>query len=450
MPILVAIAIYAVIIARRPIDKRLKKRHVGPLAMASAGVALFLAWDWLHPAGVSTTYFLGEFAGVTAVYLMTWTLVLATRFKWLEQWFGGLDRMYFWHKRWAMWSLVLIVAHIIVTGHGGSGASLQQSAHLAQLGQLLGVISAVGLLGLVVVSLARVGNFLHLPYQRWLFLHRLTGLLLLIALVHGWALDAIIGGSAPLRAIFVMMGGIGMTAYAYDELVLRRRAPRAVYAVRSVERPAADVIDVTLAPVGPALPPLTAGQFVYLRAGGSHAWREHPFSIAGTYPDGSVRLTIRALGRGTGKLYNDLREGLPATLCGPYGMFDHTLGGPRQIWIAGGIGIAPFLGWLTSSTSAPPPRTDLFYSAPDAGEAPFVPELAAAAEREPGLRFHPHYSRRRGRLTGAKIEDAVGTLSPDTHVFLCGPARMVANLSRDLHRRGIPRHHIHSEHFAFR
>ncbi|HEX6520279.1 MAG TPA: hypothetical protein VF070_09755, partial [Streptosporangiaceae bacterium] len=100
MLILIAIAVYAVIIARRPIDKRLKKRHVGPLAMVSGGVALFVAWDWLRPASVSTTYFLGEFAGVSAVYLMTWTLVLATRLKWLEQWFGGLDRMYFWHKRW--------------------------------------------------------------------------------------------------------------------------------------------------------------------------------------------------------------------------------------------------------------------------------------------------------------------------------------------------------------
>ena len=449
MLILIAIAVYAVIIAKRPIDKRLKKRHVGPLAMVSGGVAIFLAWDWLRPASVSTTYFLGEFAGVSAVYLMTWALVLATRLKWLEQWFGGLDRMYFWHKRWAMWSMVLIVAHIIVTGHGSSGASPQQSANLAQMGHLLGVISALGLFGLVGVSLARVGNFFRLPYERWLFLHRLTGLLLLIALVHGWALDAIIGGSAPLLALYVMMSGIGMAAYAYDELVLRRRTPRAGYTVRHVERPTANIIDVTLAPVGPAPLPVTGGQFVYLRAGGNGAWREHPFSVAGTYPDGSVRLTIRALGHGTRKLYDDLREGVPATLHGPYGMFDYTLGGQRQIWIAGGIGIAPFLGWLTSPTS-PPARTDLFYSAPDSGDAPFVPELAAAAERQPGLRLHPYFSRKDGRLTGGKIQEAVGLLTPDTHVFLCGPARMVASLSRDLHQRGIPRDHIHSEHFAFR
>jgi hypothetical protein len=57
-----------------------------------------------------------------------------------------------------MWSLILIVAHMIVTGHGGSGPSPQQSGSLAQMGQLLGVISALGLLGLVGVSLARVAR----------------------------------------------------------------------------------------------------------------------------------------------------------------------------------------------------------------------------------------------------------------------------------------------------
>ena len=141
--------------------------------------------------------------------------------------------------------------------------------------------------------------------------------------------------------------------------------------------------------------------------------------------------------------------GLPATLHGPYGMFDHTLGGPRQIWIAGGIGIAPFLGWL-SHPSGTLPRADLFYCAPTADDAPFLPELTAAAERHPTLVFHPVFSRRDGRLTASKIQTAAGPLAPGTHIFLCGPASMVEDLTRDLHRQGIPRDHLHSEHFAFR
>jgi predicted ferric reductase len=450
MPFLALIAIYAIRIARRPLDARLKKRHAGPLAVAALAVVLYLAWDWLRPGGVSGVYFLGEFADVTAVFLMTWSLVLATRLHWLEQWFGGLDRMYFWHKQYALWAMLLLVPHILVTGHGQGHTMARQAAQLAHTGQVLGVVSAVGLFALVAVSLARVGRILRLPYERWLFLHRLTGLLVLTALVHGWTLDHIIGGSAALKAIYIFMGTVGMAAYGYDELIRRHHAPQADYTVGSVQRPAPDVVDVTLAPTGQARLPVEGGQFVYLRAGGNRAWREHPFSVAGTGPDGSVRLTVRALGRDTRRLYADLREGLPATLNGPYGMFDHTLGGERQIWIAGGIGIAPFLGWVGGADGDVLPRADLFYCTPTADEAPFLPELTAAARRQPALRVHLVHSRSEGRLTVKKIQAAAGPLTAETHVFLCGPAAMVEDLSIGLRRHGIPRDHVHAEHFAFR
>jgi predicted ferric reductase len=127
-----------------------------------------------------------------------------------------------------------------------------------------------------------------------------------------------------------------------------------------VQRRTEDLIEITLAPTGPAPLPVAGGQFAYLRVGDAH---EHPFSVAGVDADGSVRLTIRALGRDTGRLYAEVREGVPATLRGPYGMFDHTLGGARQIWVAGGIGIAPFLGWLAGSGDQPA-RVDLFYCTP--------------------------------------------------------------------------------------
>ncbi|MFF5143047.1 ferric reductase-like transmembrane domain-containing protein [Streptomyces sp. NPDC013157] len=449
MPLLIAIAIFAVHIARAPLDTRLKKRRVGPLAIAAGAVTLSLAWDWLRPEGLSTVYLVGEFAGVLSAYLMSCTLVLATRLKWLEQWFGGLDRMYRRHKQYAIWSQLLLIPHIflhVLSGFDGSQYGYDHQAALVGMGHLLGLVSAVGLLLLVVISLGQVGRIIRLPYERWLFLHRLTGLLLLSALFHGWFLDLIIGGSTPLQAIYVTMATIGMAAYAYDELVLRHREPRADYTIHRVERPTPDILDLTLTPTSRRALPVTGGQFVYLRVGG---WHEHPFSVAGTQADGSVRLTIRALGRDTRKLYADIREGAPATLKGPYGMFDHTLGGPRQIWIAGGIGIAPFLGWLTHPGETLP-STDLFYCAPTADDAPFLPELTATAAHRPGLRLPPTFSRSDGRLTADRIQAQAGPITPDTHVFLCGPPSMVENLTRALHRKGVPRHHLHAEHFAFR
>jgi predicted ferric reductase len=449
MPFLIAIAAYAVRIARRPLDVRLKKRYAGPLTAAAVGVVLLLAWDRLRPTGISNGYFLGELAGVSAVYLMTLALVLATRLAWLEQWFGGLDRMYFWHKQYALWSIPLLAAHILLTQTAPENLAPDRATQLAHTGLVLGVVSAACLLVLVTVSLARVGRLLRLPYERWLLVHRLTGLLVLIALVHGWALDPVIRVSAPLRVLYVAVGVIGVAAYGYDELIRRRREPRADYVVHRVERPGAGITDVTLTPTGPVALPVTGGQFVYLRIGGRLGWREHPFSVAGTSPDGSVRLTIRALGRGTRSIYADLREGLPATLTGPYGMFDHTLGGPRQIWVAGGIGIAPFLGWLTQADDALP-RADPFYAVPSADEAPFLAEITAAAKANPGLRVHPHYSRTDGLITADRIQALAGPLTGDIHVFLCGPAAMTRNLVRGLQAQGIPKEHLHSEYFSFR
>ncbi|MFC9930873.1 ferric reductase-like transmembrane domain-containing protein [Streptomyces sp. NPDC127190] len=449
MPVLIVIALYAVRIARAPLDARLKKRHVGPLSVTTGAVMLYLAWDRLRPEGLGAVYFVGEFAGVLSVYLMSCTLVLATRLMWLEQWFGGLDRMYRQHKLYAVCSMLLLTPHLLLhflSGFDGSRYGYAHRPTSVGMGHLLGAVSAIGLLLLVLISLGQVGRILRLPYERWLFLHRLIGLLLLSALVHGWFLDLIINGSTPLLAIYVTTATIGMTAYTYDELVLRHREPRADYTIHRVERPTPDILDLTLTPTGETTLPVTGGQFVYLRVG---SWHEHPISVAGTQADGSVRLTIRALGRGTRRLYTDLSEGHPATLKGPYGMFDHTLGGPRQIWIAGGIGIAPFLGWLTHPGAAPP-RTDLFYCAPTAEDAPFLPELTAVAAHRPEFRLHPTFSRSHGRLTAERIQAEAGPITPDTHVFLCGPAAMIENLTRALHRQGVPRRHLHAEHFAFR
>jgi predicted ferric reductase len=450
MAFLAAIAIYLARILRRPMDVRLKLRHVGPVAVVVGAVALVLAWDWLRPADIATSYLFGEVLGVLAVYLMTWTTILATRLTSLERWFGGLDRMYFWHRLYAISAMLLFIPHVLVTGRGNARTNTPQDLTFSeQAGRALGVLAFFGLIAFILISLARVSRVLRVNYRLWLILHRFIGLLLLAAVLHGFALDRVIGGSVSLKTIYLIISGAGVLAYGYDELVLRRRAPMADYLVDAVLRPSPEVTDIVLTPTGDR-PPLRGGQFVYLSVGGEHRWREHPFSVAGTSPDGSVRLTVRSLGRDTRRMHENLHPGLPAVITGPYGMFDHTVGGPRQIWIAGGIGVAPFLGWLTTERVPEPERIDLFYSTTTEADAVFLPDLAAAAERLPNLTLHPVFTRDHGRLTVDRISALAGTLDADTHVFLCGPAAMVDALGRDLRRHGIPRDYIHAEHFAFR
>lgn len=386
MPVVIAFLVYAGRILRKPMDGRLKKGRAGTFLLTATATGLLAVWVQQKPSGLSSAYFWGEVLGVATIY---------------------------------------------------------------RTGQVLGVLSLLALLVLVAVSFPRAAQILRLPYHRWLLIHRLTGLFVALSLAHGLLLDAVIADSILLTVLYFMIGGAGLAAYAYEELVMRRRAPGGDYTIDRIDRPLPQVLELHLLPVHERMS-LTAGQFVFLRVGGDETWREHPFTVAGALSDGGLRLTIRSQGRDTSRMYDRLQPGLSATVTGPYGMFDFTLGHAQQIWIAGGIGIAPFLSWLEVLKPTDPYTIDLFYSTSTETEAVYLAELHAAQQRlAPRLHVHPVLTATEGHLTGARVA-ATTDITPETHVFLCGPTSMVDSLSGDLHRRGIPGEFIHAEHFSFR
>jgi len=235
----------------------------------------------------------------------------------------------------------------------------------------------------------------------------------------------------------------------YQELVARLIARPGAYVVRQVERLAGETLDVTLDAVTAPIA-VRPGQFLFVSFGGADAWQRHPFSVAGVAADGSLRLSIRALGDYTRALYARLEAGAAARISGPYGLFDYTLGGARQVWIAAGSGVAPFLSWLRQPAGLAGRSIDFYYSVRTQADALYLDEIQAVAAREPGLRVHLIVTTTQGRLTVEQIQrDTIGRLI-DTHVFLCGPLAMTESFTRGLHAVGVPRDQIHSEHFAFR
>jgi ferredoxin-NADP reductase len=104
-------------------------------------------------------------------------------------------------------------------------------------------------------------------------------------------------------------------------------------------------------------------------------------------------VTVKASGDYTGELVRALRPGVPAKVAGPFGGFDYRRGGPEQIWIAGGIGVTPFMSWLRSLDDSFDRDVELFYSVRKPGEAVYRDEIEAAVKRHPSirtLRVHGH------------------------------------------------------------
>ncbi len=270
---------------------------------------------------------------------------------------------------------------------------------------------------------------------------------MLAGFLHG-ALDATAFSAAPLlRWTYLVAGTIGLAFYVYRELVARHLLPHHDYQVAHVERLAPDLVEVALAPRGRPLA-FVPGQFAIVYVESRAGWRRHPFTLASAPGDPLVRVTVKALGDYTSRLHELVEPGMPAVIGGPHGRFDRRRGTSRQLWIAGGVGVAPFLSWLRALDGDLADTVDLFVSSD--GPSPFAAEIEAIAARHPTLRVHLVDTRVDGRLDPARALALAGGDPRELSAFMCGPEGMLRTFERAFRAAGVPRGQIAREHFGWR
>jgi predicted ferric reductase len=323
---------------------------LGPAALGAVGVGYAALWIVARPSGQPTGRFIGELCGAEAVLLLCCSLVLATLLPPIERAFGGLDRVAVWHRRVAVAGVVLLVPHLAIV-------TSPPDPYATTLGHGLGDLALIGLVGLVLWALAPrlraarwpgpVRALARTSHEHWLAAHRLTGVFVAVAVAHGAIVDPVLRQSTVLRVAFIVVGAIGIGAYLYREPLARYFVPIYDYTVGATRRLNEHTIQVALDPAHAPLE-FTPGQFVFIGFGGFDGWQRHPFSISSAASDRRLELTAKVSGDYTDRLVDRLRPGVPAKIAGPFGGFTFETGGPEQIWIAGGIGVTPFISWLRS------------------------------------------------------------------------------------------------------
>ncbi len=442
---------------------RSSSRFLGPLTIAALVVALAVLWLVERPASERRLGpYLGQLLGAEAILLMSVAIVLISTLPWVEVWFDGIDRAAIWHRRVAITGLLLVVPHILLSG-SGRGPWWSGPA---------GVVATVGLSALVVWAvLPRWRSVLPTParrlvsaahewlparvlarllgnYEHWRALHRTTGLFVAFAFAHALGDATPFAESPLLRWTFVVVGGTGLAFYAYRELLARRGRGLRDYQVRDVRQVSSGLTELALAPLGRPLE-FVPGQFATLHLEAKDGWHRHPFTIASAPAESNLRFTVKALGDYTTNIATLVRPGMPAVISGPHGHFTHEKGTARQVWIAGGVGITPFLSWLRSFDERPPrAEVELFYSVSE--EAPYADEIEQIAGRHPNLSFHLIRTRTRGRLTAEQALAPFGGVATDVSVLMCGPKTMLQALQVGLRQAGVSSRRIHREYFDWR
>ena len=177
----------------------------------------------------------------------------------------------------------------------------------------------------------------------------------------------------------------------------------------------------------------------------------HPFTIATPWEeDGRIGFFIKGLGDFTRSLPESLREGDLVTVEGPYGCFEFDNEKPRQVWIAGGIGVAPFAARLKALIAHPDDskKIDFYYSASSTDDDAFIDRIRNASTAA-HVEAHVLVPQQDGRLDAARICREVPEWR-EADFWFCGPTAFGDALRRDLVARGLKVDAFHQELFEMR
>jgi predicted ferric reductase len=394
----------------------------------------------------SPTHTLGQLAGLVGMTLFSLSFLLSTRAGWIEDLFDGLDKVYPVHAVLGATSLVLLLLHplFLVLKYVPENITLAAS-YLIPGGALsvdFGIFALAGMILLLALTL-----YSKMGYQRWKLSHEFLGLFFILAVLHILLIRTTIARDYIFKGYYVyaiVVSVVGLVSFAYS--LLRKRLFGKKYKLVKVTL-INGCFELRLEPLGKGLR-YRSGQFVFVTFQNRKVGKEsHPFSIASPSGNKDMRLIIKSLGDFTGRL-SDLREGDSVILEGPYGRF-HQRGYADEVWVAGGIGITPFLGLAADLHHSKTGQAILYYSVKSKDEFVRLEELQAVAKTEKRFTVVPWTSVERGFLTVQELVKNAGPLRRK-QFYLCGPPGLKAAIKGGLRANGVPASHIHDERFAFK
>ncbi|MCP5082161.1 MAG: hypothetical protein GY948_10745 [Alphaproteobacteria bacterium] len=402
-----------------------------------------LAAPLLHFAPLLATKSLpavfSQYLGFAALIAMAQIMVLATRWPGVELVYGGLDRVYLLHK----WLGIIAVAAVLLhEAIDPEIKGMEFGGRFEDLAEDVAELSYNGLLALVAITLIT-----FIPYHWWRASHKLMGAVFAAAAFHAYFIEKSFSNSSPMGLYILALSVLGLVAYFYTLMPVRWMRRMRPYKVTGVEN-TGQAISVTLVPEKKGLRH-HAGQFAFVGLDSSAHSEIHPFTISkAPNSNHSLRFTIKPLGAGTEALVDALKTGQTAQVSQAFGHFRYRQTGQPQIWVAGGIGITPFLAWADDLKADHEP-IHLFVCCRTRDDVAHLSELYDRAASDPSFHVHLCESRAGQRLSIDLMREHVPNL-PRSVVSFCGGENMRESLRKDLLAAGVKRANFRYEEFKIR
>lgn len=420
------------------------------LAIAAANVIVVNALLISTADGVAPMVMVGRFFGLHAALLMVCQLLLAARLPWLDRRIG-MDRLTTWHRWTGMTLISFVVAHVVFIIGGFSVSSGMNPADqlVTFMDTLEGVVNAVIAVGLLLVVGFTSARFARrkLPYEVWHLLHLVTYAAILLAIGHQVVLGPSFQKSPEATTYWYTLYSVAFAALICGRILLPLwRNFRHKLVVTAVVRESENVASIYVSGRHLDKMPASAGQFFLWRFLTPNLWwQAHPFSLSAA-PDGrGLRLTVKAVGKGSAALHH-LRPGVRVFAEGPYGAFTtmHRTK-PMTLLIAGGVGITPVRALLEEIGG----HTVVLYRARNQNDAVLAQELhQIAAAKGAVVRMLVGPTAQGGPVFGPA---SLASMVPDIRerdIYVCGPPAMTEAVVDGLRSLGVPSSQVHAERFG--
>ncbi len=429
-----------------------------------ASVALFFQGNWYS---FFHSYSLAMFFGLVSYCYFAVALVLGSRVRALDRAFG--------HDR-------ILVMHGIIAGLALGSAiphAVLKKAYFAE-DTVQSVLGSIGLALFLIVILMTVLLMLETPLDRTPPFSSITRFMkrsaradyTLLKLLHNFAAPAFalvvihVLLASPVRetagktAFAAVTGLFAVLFYVYHKIARPLLALRNAHTVTSVRRLADGITEIGLTSRRGRTIRHEAGQFAFIRfLDRSCGFGEHPFTISSPPSSPTTTFTVKALGDFTARL-SSLKVGVTCLVDGPYGLFRPDDGDREIVFVAGGIGITPFLSILRDfAERSRAGAVTLLWSVRRRDEAFAAAELRAISGRLPDFVYRVFVtgeSSFEGDAPDGRIDaDAIGeTLarfeSPRaTKAFICGPDAFRRSIQTHLTDAGIPEGNVSYEAFSW-
>ena len=415
-------------------------------ALAAVAVPAAL-WASRLVAGLPFAAYLydaGRLLALTGAVILLIQYGLGSGFRWLERGIG-LDRLIRAHRVLGASAVGIILSHPVLIV-----LSERLQGHSSPMGlfRLLGVSALIAVLTAAGAAMA-YGKLIR-RYETWKTAHLAAYAVLPLVVVHSLAMGSDLR-SGPLLFYWFGLAAV-FVALMSGKIIRRLQIRRRPYRVASLNRENHDTWTITLEGEPFAYRP---GQFMRIRIEmDGKVTASHPFTICSSPSRDGIAATIKSVGDFTAAI-GRIKPGAKAYVDAPFGAFSYLNHDARDpVFIAGGIGITPFMSMLRHLLDNDPAKKILLiWGNKTKADIVFQEELDGLASAMPHLKVVHVLSRENdwpgeaGHIDVELLKRHVSD-TDQSRFFVCGPPAFTASIRAALAGLGVSKDRIHSERFA--